>query len=564
MMTKNSERPDEGAEDRDIEDVLGKRLYGLSTPKGQQPVPWRPHDDLWAIIELLRFEPTVGLSLVVDLMAFGLACPADPDLPFEIPFRRTQASRALCEAAREDCVKMLGNPDASGDRSAPIERAYFDTPRILGNSTDSLITDLDVIPMEDFVVAREGRHHSWFNVRVDGPTLVKWLADFAERNEAQVGARDLNAVALDMWYGRKSPVSKWLDKAAAEDYAARVNALTSEERAALNSCLAGEGSPLEAAKALRHRPELVETWPLPNTEFVRTVRALVQLSDVILTNVESGGTPLDQAVFLGHYARRVAFDAPERRANFHERAIAELKSLDAAHKCGSLSRLLGTVASAASLRRCQQCFERPIKQCELRIVEEVAAGILNEQKSDQRRARAANIWNKPVWSVWTVLSWIVFRDWKEICAVEDESEFNAEWLYNNRWKEAEVALLSALQDDRVQAVKDQKELRATDWYGVLRTKPDTWFRQRSVRRCWPGWGEWNGFQDVFWSLGQTILWIVTRDPDDVDRASDDAGRVGAMYGAFAAAVKIEELLRERREQVEDAANDLRRRCQRGE
>jgi hypothetical protein len=42
---------------------------------------------LRAVTELLRFEPAVGLSLVVDLMAFGLACPADPDLRFEIPFR---------------------------------------------------------------------------------------------------------------------------------------------------------------------------------------------------------------------------------------------------------------------------------------------------------------------------------------------------------------------------------------------------------------------------------------------------------------------------------------------
>ena len=63
-----------------------------------------------------------------------------------------------------------------------------------------------------------------------------------------------------------------------------------------------------------------------------------------------------------------------------------------------------------------------------------------------------------------------------------------------------------------------------------------------------------------------LLWIVTRDPDEVDQASDDSGRVGPRsgYGGFAAAVRLEELLREHREQVEDAANGLRRRCLRGE
>jgi hypothetical protein len=343
------------------------------------------------------------------------------------------------------------------------------------------------------------------------------------------------------------------------------SAPTPEQDAALQNLATGKGTPLALAKVLRPAAHLLETWPLPDNLLVRTVRGLVQLSDVILTDVETGGTPLDQAVFLGHYAQRVGFDGPERRAYFYERAIAELKSLDAARTepCGSLSRLL---AAAASPRRCQQCFERPIKQCELRIVEEVAGTILNEQKSDQRRARAADIWNKPVWSVWAVLSWIVFRDWKQICAVEHAAEFTAARRYDSLWTDAEVSLLSALQADHLQAVKDQKGLPATHWYGVLRIEPDTWFQQRSVRRCWPGPSEWNGFQDAFWSLGQMILWIVTRDPDDVDQASDDAGRVGSRsgYGGFAAAVRLEELLRGQRERVEDAANDLRRRCQRSE
>jgi len=85
----------------------------------------------------------------------------------------------------------------------------------------------------------------------------------------QLGARHHYDLALDMWYERKSPESEALDKAAAEHVAAQVKALAPEEYAALNNCLAGDGSPLEAAKVLRHRPELLETWHLPDTEFVR-------------------------------------------------------------------------------------------------------------------------------------------------------------------------------------------------------------------------------------------------------------------------------------------------------
>src|SRR5262249_33833634 len=100
---------------------------------------------------------------------------------------------------------------------------------------------------------------------------------------ARLGARHHYDVALDLWYGRKSPESEALDKAAAEHKAFLVNALmsafTREERAELDNCLAGDGSPLEAAKLLKHKPEIVETWSLPDTEPVRMIRGLVRLSN---------------------------------------------------------------------------------------------------------------------------------------------------------------------------------------------------------------------------------------------------------------------------------------------
>jgi hypothetical protein len=208
------------------------------------------------------------------------------------------------------------------------------------------------------------------------------------------------------------------------------------------------------------------------------VWALAQLSHVILSDVESGGTTLDRAVFLAHYAHRVAFDGPERRAEFHRRAIAELRSLDAAHteQCGKLY---------LHASRCQRCHERPAKQCELRIVEEVAGALLNEQKAEQRRNRAMIEWEKAVWPVWAVLSWIVFRLPEQICAVVDEREFNAERLHGDRWRAAEGALLSALQAGMLDAVKDRNPLLATHWWGPVRIEADTWFSRDRVIDLWP-------------------------------------------------------------------------------
>jgi hypothetical protein len=137
-----------------------------------------------------------------------------------------------------------------------------------------------------------------------------------------------------------------------------------------------------------------------------------------LTDIETGATPRDQAAFIGHYQLSIAFDGPDRRADFHKRTIAELKSLDAAHTehCGSLSRLLDT---GAPPYRCQQCYAYPLTQCELRIVEEIAGTVLDEQKAAQLRARAMTGWQKTVWPVWAALSWIVFRRLEQICAVVD-------------------------------------------------------------------------------------------------------------------------------------------------
>jgi len=74
--------------------------------------------------------------------------------------------------------------------------------------------------------------------------------------------------------------------------------------------------------------------------------------------------------------------------------------------------------------------------------------------------------------------------------------------------------------------------------------------------------KWDGFEDRFWTLCQTILWLLTRDPWVVDQASNDSGGQGEMAGEIMAATLID-LLNLRREDVQDAAGELRRRCLNG-
>jgi hypothetical protein len=71
---------------------------------------------------------------------------------------------------------------------------------------------------------------------------------------------------------------------------------------------------------------------------------------------------------------------------------------------------------------------------------------------------------------------------------------------------------------------------------------------------------WNGFADAFWTLGQVILWVVTRDRERVDAASDDVGLLGESYAEAAAAIQIDALARE---DILDAAKEIRRRCAHG-
>ena len=115
------------------------------------------------------------------------------------------------------------------------------------------------------------------------------------------------------------------------------SALTPEQEAALKKLIDGEGEPLTIAKVLRPIAELVETWPLRDTEFARTVFGLVRISNPdVFAMVESGRVQLDQAALVGHYVRRVfvGHHPPQVCADFEMRAItrlAEGKPVSAGH-----------------------------------------------------------------------------------------------------------------------------------------------------------------------------------------------------------------------------------------
>jgi hypothetical protein len=335
-----------------------------------------------------------------------------------------------------------------------------------------------------------------------------------------------------------------------EAYARLRYAPTPDQENALKELAADVGEPLALAKILRLGAHLLETWPLPDSDLVRKVRGLVQLSSAdAIALVEGGQVPVDQAALVGHHVQR-SF------VHDHPSGVCEDFQLRAMRRLAE-----GKPVSAKFVAY----FKNPI--------EEVANEVLNEQNAERRRLDCERIAAEPYWSVWHVLSWIAFRDLGRLCEIADEKSLRGLSLYGVKYygsilKETrpETPLLGALRNGELKAVRNGAELPAMLWVDRYRVDRNTWFRKRSVRRCWPGPGEWNGFQDEFWSLGQMILWIVTRDPDEVDQASDDAGRVGPRsgYGGFAAAARLEELLREDREQIEDAANDLRRRCLRGE
>jgi hypothetical protein len=244
-----------------------------------------------------------------------------------------------------------------------------------------------------------------------------------------------------------------------------------EQDAALKKLAAGEGDRLELAAVLRQLPELLDLHPqLPDTDHVRIVRGLAQLSNAkAFALAESGRVPINQAAFVGDYAqRRFVHDYPLQ--------VCEDFQMSA------MSRLAESQPASAEYA--------------VDLVNEVATGILNEQKAEQLRLDCNYIWKETFWSVWHVLSWIAFRDVARLCEIKDENSLMAVSLYSATiykasLKEAkpEYLLLGALKNDDLKAIKQGAELPDIYWADKYRVDRDVQFRQANVRRCWPGSGK---------------------------------------------------------------------------
>jgi hypothetical protein len=139
----------------------------------QAAVPWAPPQSLE--LRLLKIhDDRPWLNEAVDIMAFGAEKVSDN--PFEVAARRAQASRALCQAARDGTVQMLGSAKRSSDANDPIPPAYFDIPRQLGADANSLDVFSDQISDEAFfsISAGDG-YERWFNVRIKKQSFLNWL-----------------------------------------------------------------------------------------------------------------------------------------------------------------------------------------------------------------------------------------------------------------------------------------------------------------------------------------------------------------------------------------------------
>jgi hypothetical protein len=74
--------------------------------------------------------------------------------------------------------------------------------------------------------------------------------------------------------------------------------------------------------------------------------------------------------------------------------------------------------------------------------------------------------------------------------------------------------------------------------------------------------EWNGYLDAYWTMGQTVLWVVTGDCWVVDQASNDSGKHSETLGQVRAADLIDKLNLQR-EEIQNATDKHRRRCLEG-
>jgi hypothetical protein len=173
---------------------------------------------------------------------------------------------------------------------------------------------------------------------------------------------------------------------------------------------------------------------------------------------------------------------------------------------------------------------------------------IEKSEAQVRRFDSERLRARPDWPVWNVLSWIAFRDLALLCEIKDEGELRRVTWYGHRSLKTsapEALLISALARGQLRGVRGGEKLKAYYWYGKWKVDRDIWFDRDIVLQIW---------RDDPWSLAQMMIWIITRDPQQVEDA-----RAYGPDGAWAALV-IEQ---RPQNQVENAASELHQCCREG-
>jgi hypothetical protein len=199
---------------------------------------------------------------------------------------------------------------------------------------------------------------------------------------------------------------------------------------------------------------------------------------------------------------------------------------------------------ASFARRAEQISaEEKVRQGQERLID-IEKSVAQCRRFESERVRA-----KPDWSKWNVLSWIAFRDLALLCEIQNDGELRQVVMYGHSSLKAatpERLLISALARGHLHAIKDGEKLKAHHWFGKSRIdRDDIWFDRDQVIQIW---------RDDHLSLGQMMLWIITRDQQQVEDA-----RASGLEGAWAALV-IEQ---RPQNQIQHTAGELTELCRQG-
>jgi hypothetical protein len=139
---------------------------------------WSPPKAL--LLSVLKQAPRLPLMDSLNFLAFGKPAPPKKISPLMRNAHWERSFRALCAAARDDKVKLVGRRSAEGPSQA-IDPTEFDSPLWFDDEQGTIGTDLAAL------AARAGEENRlWHDVRVERESLMGWVQelDMAPKNAA--------------------------------------------------------------------------------------------------------------------------------------------------------------------------------------------------------------------------------------------------------------------------------------------------------------------------------------------------------------------------------------------